>query len=256
MERVMAEKQEPSAKQLFASTFMVIPGLLPQKLTLAGIDDLFVQLGAEKTWLAKGGPRLWESDKQHRVRQWLEGIAKFRPDLIFPIAHGVLRVLLDSNPLIPAKDRQVAINLARKIEAHLGVAPPAPPAPPAHQFDQRIVNVAREAYVVGVYTEAVRRAYVELINEVKRKAETPPELDGVALMNSVFSKRNPVLRVSDDPDQQEGCMNLFKGAVSMIRNPPSHSNQVKLDKDEADELLWFATYLFRILDGTTKSQFL
>lgn len=241
--------EQPSATYLFANAYMLIPSLLPQKLTLAGIDDLFVQLGAEKAWLEKGYPRLWEGGKQHRVRQWMEGINKFRPDLTFPIAHGVLRVLLDSNPVIPARDRQIAINLARKIEAHLGIAPPAPPA---HQFDQRIVNVAKDAYAVGSYTEAVRRAYVELINEVKKKAETSPELDGVALMNKVFSKDNPILRISDDPAQQEGCMNLFKGAVSMIRNPPSHSNQVKMDKDEADELLWFATYLFRILDDSTK----
>jgi hypothetical protein len=60
------------------------------------------------------------------------------------------------------------------------------------------------------------------------------------------------LRVADDPDQQEGAMNLFKGAVSMIRNPPSHSNEIKLDSHEADELLWFAMHLLRILEKSSK----
>ena len=56
-------------------------------------------------------------------------------------------------------------------------------------------------------------------------------------MNQVFSKDRAILKVPNGPDQQDGAMNLFKGAVSMIRNPPSHSNEVKLDKNEADELL-------------------
>jgi uncharacterized protein (TIGR02391 family) len=243
----MSEKQQ-TVNQLYVTATMFIPDVLPQKLTLAGIDDLFMRLGAEKAWLDKGHPRLWEGSKQQRVREWFEGITKFRPDLSFPIALNVLKVMADSNPALPAKERRLAIELAQKIERLLGLAPP--PTPP-HTFDHRIVAVARDAYAAGNYTDAVRRAYVEVINEVKKKAETPPGLDGVKLMNKAFSEKTSILKVSDDPAQQEGCMNLFKGAVSMIRNPPSHSNQVKLDKNEADELLWFATYLLRILDDST-----
>jgi uncharacterized protein (TIGR02391 family) len=177
----------------------------------------------------------------------MEGINNYHQDLTFSIAFEVLKVLADSNPALPAKHRHLAIELARKIAVHLGVAPAQPTA---HYFDQRISNVVREAYQAGSYTEAVRRAYVEVINEVKKRAGTTG-LDGVPLMNRVFSKDRAILKVSDDSDQQEGCMNLFKGAVSMIRNLPSHSNEVKLDKNEADELLWLATYLLRILDSST-----
>jgi uncharacterized protein (TIGR02391 family) len=235
------------------NAIMLIPHLLPYKLTLAGIDDLYIRLGAEKAWLGKGGPRLWEGDKQHRVRQWVEGINKYRPELTFPIALEVLKILVDSNPAIPAKERQVAINLAKKIEVRLGIMPPPTAAPPPRLFDQRVVNVARDAYVAGSYTEAVRRAYVELINEVKARAETPPDLDGVDLMNRVFSRGKHLLRVSDDPAQQEGYMNLFKGAVSVFRNPPSHSNKISIDQNEADDLLSFASYLFRVIDGSTRT---
>jgi uncharacterized protein (TIGR02391 family) len=244
----MSEKQQ-TVNQLYVTAMMFIPDVLPQKLTLAGIDDLFVQLGAEKAWLEKGHPRLWEGSKQQRVREWFTGITKFRPDLTFPIALNILKVMADTNPALPAKERRIAIELAQKIESRLGLTPPPTPT---HSFDSRIVAVARDAYVAGNYTDAVRRAYVEVINEVKKRAETPPSLDGVDLMNKAFSKHKPLLKVSDDPDQQEGAMNLFKGAVSMIRNPPSHSNEVKLDKNEADELLWFATCLLRILDGSMR----
>ena len=57
----MSEQQE-TAKRLFFSAMMLIPDLLPNKLTRAGIDDLYLQLGADKAWLEKGGPRLWEGD--------------------------------------------------------------------------------------------------------------------------------------------------------------------------------------------------
>jgi hypothetical protein len=81
----MSGKQQ-TANQLYVTAMMFIPDVLPQKLTLAGIDDLFMQLGAEKAWLEKGHPRLWEGSKQQRVREWFEGITKFSPDLTFPIA--------------------------------------------------------------------------------------------------------------------------------------------------------------------------
>ena len=95
----------------------------------------------------------------------MEAIHNYRPDLTFPIAVDVLNVLADANPALPAKERQYAIQLARNIEVHLGVS--SPPTGPT--FDQRLIDVARDAYVAGNYTDAVRRAYVELINEVKRR---------------------------------------------------------------------------------------
>jgi hypothetical protein len=70
-------------------------------------------------------------------------------------------------------------------------------------------------------------------------------------MNKVFSPKNPILRYSEKSAEQEGCMNLFKGAVAIIRNPSSHSNEITIDVDEANELLWFASFLFRTLDRTS-----
>jgi uncharacterized protein (TIGR02391 family) len=54
------------------------------------------------------------------------------------------------------------------------------------------------------------------------------DLDGAALMRTVFSKNNPILVFSDladqtDLDQQEGLMHLFEGAVLSIRNPGGHA---------------------------------
>lgn len=240
-----ARQQE--INRAYGSAMMLIPKLLPDKFTTAGIDDLYIRMGGDKAWLEKGYPRMWENAKSHRVRQWMEAINKHHPERTFPVALEVLTVLADTATGYPAQERQVARELAKKIEVLMGQAP----EPNPHYWDPRLVNVVRDAYMARSFTEVVRRAYVEVINEVKQKAETP-SLDGVPLMNKVFSKDKPILKVSDDPDQQEGAMNLFKGAVSMFRNPPSHSNAVIVDQHRADELLWFATYLLRILDSSVK----
>jgi uncharacterized protein (TIGR02391 family) len=54
------------------------------------------------------------------------------------------------------------------------------------------------------------------------------DLDGAALVRTVFSKQKPILAFNDlsdqtDQDQQEGLMHLFEGAVLGIRNPGGHS---------------------------------
>ena len=76
-----------------------------------------------------------------------------------------------------------------------------------------------------------------------------PDLDGSALMQTVFSPKNPVLRVSDNADEQMGFKWLFTGAVIGLRNPKAHSLAHQDSYSAAVEWLSFASSLFRILDG-------
>jgi uncharacterized protein (TIGR02391 family) len=53
-------------------------------------------------------------------------------------------------------------------------------------------------------------------------------LDGVALMSTVFSPNDPILAFNSlanqtDKDEQQGLMHLFMGAVLGIRNPRAHA---------------------------------
>jgi uncharacterized protein (TIGR02391 family) len=105
------------------------------------------------------------------------------------------------------------------------------PAPSTYLDDlnlhARISDVARDLFLDGYHFEAVFAAAKALVNFVKERSGNH-ELDGAALMRTVFSKNNPVLAFNDladqtDLDQQEGLMHLFEGVVLGIRNPGGHS---------------------------------
>jgi len=103
---------------------------------------------------------------------------------------------------------------------------------PTTYFEQlnlhpRIASVANDLYLDHYYFEAVFAAAKALVNFVKEKSGKH-DLDGAALMRTVFSRKDPVLLVNDlahqtDEDEQEGVMHLFEGAVLALRNPGGHA---------------------------------
>jgi uncharacterized protein (TIGR02391 family) len=91
----------------------------------------------------------------------------------------------------------------------------------------RISSVCGGLYRDGHFEPAVFNASKALIHFVQERA-CRYDLDGTALMRTVFSRNNPVLAFNDlsdqsDLDEQEGMMHLFEGAVLAIRNPRGHS---------------------------------
>jgi uncharacterized protein (TIGR02391 family) len=91
----------------------------------------------------------------------------------------------------------------------------------------RIAAVCVDLFRNGHYRNAVLDASLALVNYVKEKSRRP-DLDGAALMTTVFSKNNPILAFNDrkdkaDEDEQEGIMHLFVGAVLAVRNPRAHA---------------------------------
>jgi uncharacterized protein (TIGR02391 family) len=120
----------------------------------------------------------------------------------------------------------------------------------------RIASVAADLYRDGHYRNAVLDASMALVNVVKEKA-SKHDLDGKPLMQTVFSKNNPVLAFNDlanqtDFDEQEGLMHLFEGAVMAFRNPRAHD----LDPDTAEEALEaiaFLSMLAKLLDRAKRT---
>ena len=91
----------------------------------------------------------------------------------------------------------------------------------------RIADVAADLFQDGYPWEAVFAASKALVNYVKERSGQH-NLDGTALVRTVFSKNNSVLGFNDlkdqtDLDEQEGMMHLFEGAILGIRNPGGHS---------------------------------
>jgi len=109
----------------------------------------------------------------------------------------------------------------------------------------------QDFYKEGHYEESVRIVGLRVNNRVKKLADL--NLDGAPLMRRVFSRNNPLLSVNslvnqNDQDEQEGIMHIFEGFMLAFRNPPSHDDERKMSRKEADELIGLANYLMRRLD--------
>jgi len=116
------------------------------------------------------------------------------------------------------------------------------------QFHPKVVESSRKLFKDGHYRDAIYRAFVEVNNFVKRKANS--QLDGKRLMSTVFSLDNPVIKLNSlqtqsDRDEQEGFMFLFMGAMEGIRNPKAHENILQYDLYRTLEYLGLASLLMK-----------
>jgi len=120
----------------------------------------------------------------------------------------------------------------------------------------RIESVAAELYRDGYYRNAVGDAAIALIHLVQEKSRRP-DLDGAALMTTIFSKNKPLLAFNDlkdktEEDEQEGMMHLFLGAVLALRNPRAHA--LNLDSAEvAMEYISFLSMLAKRVDQAKRT---
>jgi uncharacterized protein (TIGR02391 family) len=118
-----------------------------------------------------------------------------------------------------------------------------------------IGRAANELYLDGHYANAVEDA-VKALNGLVR-LRSGEALDGMPLMQKVFSPNAPVLQfnaMSDqsDKDEQLGFMMMFRGAVAGLRNPRAH-RLIKDDPERALEFIAFVSLLAKLLDGAKKA---
>ena len=153
------------------------------------------------------------------------------------ILHGPLRIGMSESEKVQAKLRgreymvqvcmeligrlqQKILELRRKVEAGQLVHSTAPRL-------HLVIAEATDDLVANRHLwEAVFAASKALVLHVQDRSGRH-DIDGVALMRTVFSKKDPVLRfnpllTTTDQDEQEGMMHLFEGAVMAIRNRGAH----------------------------------
>ncbi|MDD3237922.1 MAG: TIGR02391 family protein [Candidatus Gastranaerophilales bacterium] len=98
------------------------------------------------------------------------------------------------------------------------------------------------------YSEAVFEAFKYVEVKVRDKSNLI-NLNGVALMRKAFNKDSGGLINTTLPEaERQAQSDLFAGAIGFIRNPKAH-NRITIKQEKAVELLYFANYLLRILDG-------
>ena len=107
-------------------------------------------------------------------------------------------------------------------------------------------------YNNGHYPQAVLEAFVYIEDQVRKNSKLN-ELYGTDLMRKAFASKKGeqvgILTNAELPvSEQQAQSDLFSGAIGFIKNPKSH-NLVSVHKEKATELLYFANYLLRIING-------
>ena len=121
--------------------------------------------------------------------------------------------------------------------------------------DDGLRRSCRSLFADGYYALAVERAYI-YIDKLVSKRSGRSDRDGADLMRTVFSPKNPVLKLNNlqsrsEENQQQGYMHIFEGTMIGIRNPRAHEYDLEDSPEEALEMLVIASHLIRMLNRAT-----
>lgn len=120
-----------------------------------------------------------------------------------------------------------------------------------------IIKSSKELYLNGHYANAAEDAFIEINDRVKKlyKIKKPTESnipDGVDAMNKVFSD-NPIIEICDRSTDtgkniHNGTRFMLAGAMSSLRNPKAHTNNIVVTSEECMRRLMFASMLMYKID--------
>ena len=103
----------------------------------------------------------------------------------------------------------------------------------------------------GAYDTAVFQAFKEVEVAVRNAVEHTKEDCDVELMEDAFDPKTGKLTESTQTEgEKQGTLALFKGAMSVYKNPTCHQN-VNFSAERAAEAIIFASHLFKIVDFST-----
>lgn len=128
-------------------------------------------------------------------------------------------------------------------------------------FDQlklhpKIVESSRSLFINVHYAEAIFESYKALNIYVKTKSGKR-DLDGQALMSTVFSEQKPILKINkfsnqSEIDEQAGFKFIYMGAIRGIRNPKAHERIIQTDPIRTLKYLSLASLLIEIAEESKK----
>lgn len=208
------------------------------------IDDLFISNGCLIGWWVT--PRKPTAAKSvNRALGWIDGLMLHTPDDLVTRLQAVYQSFQRHKqvPLDALRDdMQVALAAVLQPASGTSLA--------AHHFHPTIEQTAERLWAIGDYDTALFKVCIALNSAVQARSQRP-DLDGVALMRTVFSAKTPILNIEARYGNQQGFMDLFAGVMDAIRNPRAHHQQAQLTREEALEWLAFLSALFRVLDAST-----
>jgi uncharacterized protein (TIGR02391 family) len=230
-----------------------IPELLTIDLSKVVRDDTgadhIVESNIRETIREVFGTNSPEFKEHAHIRIWAGGmyINMDPADVLDAKTRGRERVIGILNGLV--------LRLQEKRQDLVGGIQPAP----SGYFDRlnlhpRILDVSRDLFLDGHHWEAVFAAAKALVNYVKERSGCH-DRDGVSLMQTVFSRKNPLLAFNDlndqtDVDEQEGMMHLFEGAVLGIRNPGGHTFPEGPEQRAVEYISLLSLLAYRVQEAT------
>jgi uncharacterized protein (TIGR02391 family) len=155
-----------------------------------------------------------------------------------------------SNTLAEASARQAKQRLIEQKAKASMLSEPTPPSL-AH-LHLTIQQAAGSLFATGHYRQALLDACIAIDNAVRDKSQLAGS--GTRLMEAAFSPGNPILKIGDSTDEQQGFLSLFRGLMLAVRNPKAHSLGGTADAQRALEWLSFASVLMRNLDEAVLAQ--
>jgi len=104
-------------------------------------------------------------------------------------------------------------------------------------------------FLRGEYEDAIFKAFKEVEIAVREAGGFSHSDIGINLMRKAFDPdKGPLTDLSQESGEKESLSHLFAGAIGYCKNPRSH-REVPIDEvTEAVELIFFASYLLRIVD--------
>lgn len=105
----------------------------------------------------------------------------------------------------------------------------------------------------GAFDRAINQATQILEDRIKKKSKMEEtSLIGLPLISKSIHPKidQTILKFSDEPDIQEGYSNIFKGLISVYRNPTHHSLKFKCNREYALKFCSYIDELLKILEGS------
>lgn len=110
-------------------------------------------------------------------------------------------------------------------------------------------QVAGKLFADGHSAEAIHKGCTALEKEVQARIQRP-DLAGKQLMDAAFTPNSWRIRLSHEPNEQLGFMNLYQGSIQALRNHYAHNLTQVSDPNRAMEWMSFLSALFYKLDDT------
>lgn len=224
--------------------------------------DLRVFRDQYRAWYYAGRARLPE-DLKRRFDQLYKGgriktsIRSFL-DQSTQKAWGRKIKTVEENPTSPANWQvRYGISFKQPFEEQCDILREAQGRPPGTlditRLHPRIQAASAGLFEDGHYRHAILDACLALNEPVRKKSGSNAD-DGTALMQHVFSPKDPMLRVSQFEGEQQGVMFLLSGAMMGLRNPSGHhlNTDAAMTREECLEWLGFLSALMRVVDNAEK----